>query len=228
MPNWCDNYLSLETTEENIQKILDADQKGEGGLFNLLHPMPPQIRDTAAGFYGDGTPKQIELELKQKANLDNYGYKNWYDWAVANWSTKWDPGFGKDISIITKSPTTVTLAFCTAWGPPIAFYDYLVDRGFKVYACYAETGNGFCGVFQTDENGEAADTCIDYFTTASGKASTHGDTSILEQVREHISIDSDETYEDEEEDTPTHVDPLFAQLQREGLGDIVQKVEESC
>ena len=52
--------------------------------------MPEELNITS-GFLGNGA-EQAELEAKSKANKEKYGYANWYDWCVSNWSTKWNAG----------------------------------------------------------------------------------------------------------------------------------------
>ena len=44
-----------------------------------------------SGFLGDGDAHK-ELERQTKANVEKYGYGNWYDYCVGEWGTKWDVG----------------------------------------------------------------------------------------------------------------------------------------
>src|SRR5690242_13974136 len=32
----------------------------------------------------------VELALEYNQNLQKYGHTTWYDWAIANWGTKWN------------------------------------------------------------------------------------------------------------------------------------------
>lgn len=120
--------------------------------MNSLFPCPCDLRDTVAGSLGQGTPEQAALEKKQADNLAKYGAKDWYDWCVSNWGTKWD--FGREdgcppAEIKTKETgeSYVELGFDTAWGPPLDFYANLTEQGFGVKAYYFEGGMGFCGVW---------------------------------------------------------------------------------
>ena len=65
-----------------------------------------------------------------------------YNWAVANWGTKWD------IQLYEWSrldENTISLNFDTAWGPPTAAYDTLTEEGYNIDAHYLEEGMGFVG-----------------------------------------------------------------------------------
>lgn len=234
MPNWCSNYVVLTSSKDNIQKITNmlkapVVKSGEGeakvpGLFGLFHPCPPDLLDTIAGSYGDGTPEQAEHELREKLNLETYGFKNWYDWCCENWSTKWDV-FPRDISVEESSDTSITLRFDTAWGPPTNFYEYIVDNcDFTVESYYIEEGNGFGGRFST-EDGVLIDTYIEYSADKTGfHANGGGHEDIIEALQDLMGLDASNYYtEDEDEDVaPEHENPLIAQLHREGLAHLVE------
>lgn len=153
MPNWCSNSVTFEhSNRAELQRLVEAYNDGE--TMQQLFPCPCDLRDTVAGSLGQGTPEQAALEKKQIENLQQYGAKNWYDWCVDNWGTKWD--FGRDVDhggqkaeIKTKPDGTayVELGFDTAWAPPLGFYAHLTAQGFRVKAYYFEGGMGFCGVW---------------------------------------------------------------------------------
>jgi Ferredoxin-like domain in Api92-like protein len=230
MPNWCDNYVVLESTEANIQKIMDAvKSEQEQGLFSLFVPTPEPLLNTMAGCYAAGSKEQEKLEAKEKQNLETYGYKNWYDWACDTWGTKWDVVFNRDISVNQKSSTEVTLSFLSAWAPPVPFYDTLVaDHGFIVTAYYSEAGMGFCGVYTTDKSTlETKDRCVNYEHDHKGRAVlarggvnlVWDEAAVLDEVREFLQID-EEPWDDEDEypiPAPETDNPLILQLHREGL-----------
>lgn len=46
---------------------------------------------------------------------EKYGYKDWYNWAIDKWGTKWD---AYDQTLVRKSDTEAELIFLTAWSPP--------------------------------------------------------------------------------------------------------------
>jgi len=75
--------------------------------------------------------------------------EEWYGWNIANWGTKWDVD---SIDCVIEG-NTAKVSFDTAWSPPIAFYEHLVELGFTITAYYYEPGMGFCGIY--DELGDA-------------------------------------------------------------------------
>ena len=73
-----------------------------------------------------------------------------YDWCVNYWGTKWDVGGETDPR--PESPTAVSFCFDSAWAPPCAAYDSLVDQGFRVYAMYHESGMCFAGIYDNGDD----------------------------------------------------------------------------
>lgn len=160
MPNWCNNVAIFEHENESILRELVA-AYNDGATMQTLYPCPAELKDTMSGFLGAGTPEQAALEAKEQENMTRYGAKNWYDWCVENWGTKWD--FGRDVEYNgnkakikkRKNGTKyVELSFDTAWGPPLGFYAHAHDTlGFEVRAYFFEPGMGFVGATHNgDEN----------------------------------------------------------------------------
>jgi len=145
MPNWCNNQMDISGTKEMMDEVESALKEGE--LLGKLLPVPPELNITA-GSLGHNTPEQLELEEKEKANREKYGYANWYDYCVNEWGTKWDISL---VSYERLSETEITLSFDTAWAPPIVAYEKLVEMGYEVSAYYYEPGMAFAGIF---ENGQ--------------------------------------------------------------------------
>ena len=114
------------------------------GLFSELAPIPKELSDTVSGRLGD-TEEQRQLELREEANLAKYGYKNWYDYCVNEWGTKWD--VTADNYTVEEGGLAVSAGFDSAWSPPIGGYDKLVDMGFRVYGMYFEPGCAFAGIY---------------------------------------------------------------------------------
>ena len=144
MPNWCDNTLELRHEDPAmIKRAKDAFEAGR--LLDEFIPVPQQLKDTRAGFYGKDTYEQELLEATEALNVKWFNHKNWWDFCVQEWGTKWD--VGRDGYINTEDPNYLSLSFQSAWSPPIDAYAKLVDMGFEVYALYYESGMGFCGCF---------------------------------------------------------------------------------
>lgn len=92
-------------------------------------------------------------------NIVKYGVKDWYDWCVQNWGTKWD----LSVSDIDISPSHLSICSSTAWSPCLEGVvkiseDYPLLH-FRVD--YSEPGMGFQGYAEI-ENGDCDDTCGDY------------------------------------------------------------------
>ena len=170
MPNWCNNGITLRHADP---AMIDRVIKGKEGLLMEFMPTPQELLDTTAGSFGD-TEKQRLLEAQEKSNLEKYGFKNWYDWNIANWGTKWD--FALE-NIDRPDPNTVTAAFDSAWAPPIGAYERLCALGFFVEALYYEPGMAFCGKFVGDEN----DSSDDYY-----EFSGHDSTTVRDHIGEEI------------------------------------------
>lgn len=152
MPNWCSNSVIFKHADrEQLQQLVDAYNSGK--TMQTLFPCPAALRDTVAGSLVPGSPEQTALEQKQADNLAQYDAKDWYDWCVDNWSTKWDfgradsSGPAAEIKTNEEGDEYVELSFDTAWAPPLGFYAHLTAQGFKVKAYYFEGGVGFCGIW---------------------------------------------------------------------------------
>jgi hypothetical protein len=164
MPNWCSNNLRITSKDPaKIQKLKDAWDSGR--FMQTLYPCPEDLIDTIAGSYSDDE-KQKELEAKEQANLEKYGYKNWYDWCVANWGTKWDINADSFDSYVKGD--TFYAVFDTAWSPPIEFFMYLDGRNraiedeeidendYDIVCDYEEEGMGFMGTYSTEYGEETS------------------------------------------------------------------------
>ena len=142
MPNWCNN--SVEIYHEDPAMIERARKAFNGeGLLGEFIPVPQELRDTVSGSMGED--KREAHEAQQKANVEKYGYANWYDFCVNEWGTKWE--IGADGNPAQDIPGGLMLGFDSAWSPPIAAYEKLLEMGFEIEAMYYESGMAFAGVW---------------------------------------------------------------------------------
>ena len=169
MPNWCNNGITLRHADP---AMIDRVIKGKEGLLMELMPTPQELIDTVSGFMG--VDKDAEHKAQQAANIEKYGYKDWYDWNIANWGTKWD--FSLE-NVERQDANTVTAAFDSAWSPPIGAYAALEAMGFEIEAFYYEPGMCFVGKY--------ADGVDEYYEYG-------GETS--ETVREVIGAELDDYF----------------------------------
>jgi hypothetical protein len=152
MPNWCSNTVQIKGPAKKIQAIKKAMEAGE--FLNHLFPMPAELKDTVAG----PDPK-TKAEKQAKALLKKkYGFDNWYDWRIHNWSTKWEisEGFPEnpEISKWSKGDEMLDWSFESAWGPALGAYEYFLDKNddVSIFATYYEPGCDFMGVWDSGDD----------------------------------------------------------------------------
>lgn len=186
MPNWCSNGITIKHKDpQMIERVL----KGKDGLLAEFIPTPASLLETMSGSFGDSA-KQLELERKQLDNIAKYGYKDWYDWQVANWGTKWD--FALE-SVERTDPNTVQASFESAWAPPCAAYEKLCAMGFEIEAFYYEPGMAFVGKWSGNEE--------DYFDDYYEYGGTNSETVrevIGEELDDYFNISEDMSQWEEE------------------------------
>ena len=150
MPNWCNNTLVIKHQDPAmITRAMKAFV--EGKFLNEFVPIPESLHIVSGRCGADDNPEQIALEAAQKSNIEVHGYKDWYDFSVGEWGTKWDVGDSDGINEVTEN--SLTVYFDSAWAPPLAAYDKMTELGFEIEALYYEPGMAFCGRW-TNESGD--------------------------------------------------------------------------
>lgn len=143
MPNWCSNGTTFRHNDPKmIAALADRFRDENGNPFAFLRPQPDPLPKAEQSFItavGDnGERRQIETTLP-----------DWYQWRLNHWGTKWEPS---SCDILEQSETELTVKFDTAWGPPIALYDYLQDNGWEIESDYSEPGMCFEGRYSNGFN----------------------------------------------------------------------------
>ena len=136
MPNWCSQYGEVRGSNKELKRFIDAmrvERTAEWEALpsynrnywdmNQLFPSPTELHETISGGYGmneDGTkkPEQIALEEQQAKNIAKYGHKDWYDWALENWDSKWGAcrvDFDEDT--FDENSKAILVNWESAWGP---------------------------------------------------------------------------------------------------------------
>lgn len=148
MPNWCSNTIVVGGEASDISEFNAWLGDGKGVLSKIL-PTPTPLTETMSGFHGD-PEKQAELEKQEQSNLEQFGYKNWYDWNIGNWGTKWDVDAEIDDSNNTEDQ--VIFSFDSAWSPPQKAIAILAEKFNKLSFrhSYLEEGVGFVGYDEYD------------------------------------------------------------------------------
>jgi len=125
MPNWCYNSITIQGPKEDLDKFIQAvtlpksSDLGTEYDLTLPYPTPKELAETPSVFYSD-PDKQSEQAKIEQANLDKYGYKNWYDWNIAHWGTKWPPRVEEfDLDDAQHDGLwSIHALYETAWCPP--------------------------------------------------------------------------------------------------------------
>ena len=161
MPNWCNNSVEIYHTDPKmLERVRTA--FNDGGLLQEFIPVPQALRDTVSGSMGED--KRDAHELQMKSNIEQYGYKDWYDFCVNEWSTKWD--VGADGNPAQDIPGGLMLGFDSAWAPPVGAYEKLCAMGFRIRAMYYESGMAFAGIWEGNED-EVNDDYYEYGSMSS-------------------------------------------------------------
>ena len=158
MPNYCNNVVEIRGPVQVVKALVDHRLD-----FMKIYPYPKDL-DIVAGRSGaDDSPEQIQLVAAEKSNLKKYGYKNWYDWCVSEWGTKWNAGGSDnaDMQIDWDEDGDDSIAlfqFDTAWAPALGVLQKLRDDHpeLSVECRYHEPGVGFMGVWT-----DGQDRCYD-------------------------------------------------------------------
>jgi hypothetical protein len=145
MPNWCNNVVELAHEDPAmLERAKAALNRGE--FLQEFIPVPGSLHIVSGSVGAKGSPEQNELEAKEQANIAAHGYATWYDFCVNEWGTKWDVG-GDGMTCEIENGR-ISTSFDSAWAPPLAAYEKLVDLGFSVRAYYYEGGMCFAGVWE--------------------------------------------------------------------------------
>ena len=144
MPNWCNNSVELYHADPAmIERARNA--FNDGRLLDELIPVPQELRDTVSGHCGDGYAQELN-QFKMELNIKYFGAKDWYDFCVNKWGTKWD--VGADGNPAQDIPGGLMLGFDSAWSPPLGAYEQMVEMGFRIRAMYYEGGMAFAGIWE--------------------------------------------------------------------------------
>lgn len=153
MPNWCSNKATvIAKSEEDLEQLIRLAKRGYTSednaepnrnvfMMEALVPTPEPLVDTPG--MGDDEAFRHAIEGDK-----NYEYKDWYNWRLAHWGTKWDMSDVEisDIYLEAKDSHGIRLWYSTAWSPNVPFWEYVCKLGpFEVELDYYEEGMGFVG-----------------------------------------------------------------------------------
>ena len=149
MPNYCNNVVEIQGPQHILKTLVDHKLD-----FQKIHPYPPELDITAGREGADDSPEQKALVAAEESNLKKHGYKNWYDWCVNNWGTKWNAGGDNDAMQVdydedVNNQGIALFQFDTAWAPPLGVLEKLMETHpeLSIECRYHEPGVGFFGVW---------------------------------------------------------------------------------
>jgi hypothetical protein len=127
MPNWCYNNLEVRGEPQELRKFIEAmrytgpqPENSHDRIdwdINQFFPIPKELEETTASF---GHAQDDAHAEKMKANQEKYGVQDWYEWAHANWDSKWGACRVEfDERDIDTSATSYYIKFESAWSPPV-------------------------------------------------------------------------------------------------------------
>lgn len=132
-----DNAVALLVNNvEHFKKMLNYKWVVEEGITTI-----EEIKDKVKSGL---TEKDFDEARKAIFNIKEYGFKDWYDWSVLNWGTKWNAydqqkmGFG-------------SIRFDTAWSTPYPVIEKLAKKfpelSFRVIFADEDIGSN-CGEYR--------------------------------------------------------------------------------
>jgi len=137
MPNYVNSTIVVHN-DNNIEKLKEIVKVG---LARYYKPMPIELEGTTAPpRIGDTVTQKIYDELIKK-----YGHADWYNWANANWGTKW--------GCSDNHLEDTIYSFTTAWSPLDEELIEMFAKDFPNFTYEWEEEQGF-GVVIECENGE--------------------------------------------------------------------------
>lgn len=172
MPNHCSNYLKVVGDPKEVMRFVETitvtkDGRESINILDTIVPCPQELRDTVSGSVVED--KKAAHEAQQKANIEKYGHRDWYDWCLANWGTKWGDYDTSQtfVSVNTdKDAMVIAYSYDTAWGPALNGISKVSEKFPTLWFInsYQESGMAFYGTamfhdgrMYADDGGEFPD-----------------------------------------------------------------------
>ena len=153
MPNHCQNSLIVRGPQTDIaafkEKAVNPDDDGKPNVFDIgqFIPMPDELRSAKSPPVNEALAEQF---------LKHYGARDWYDWAIVNWGTKWG---AYDSRLVYEDNDVLEYEYATAWSPLLDEVIVALSKKFPTLefeSMYAEQGIGFWGML-TAKDGDVMD-----------------------------------------------------------------------
>ena len=132
MPNWVYNHLTIEGSEEDINKV----KAQVGAVVKRKYKGADEVdeeidEEPIFSFMNIITPPEDKLDEYHAVHGYTGGEKtgdteyNWYNFNVREWGTKWD---ARDVDLLEEHKTSLHYKFDTAWSPPTPVIEKLAQQ----------------------------------------------------------------------------------------------------
>lgn len=127
MPNWCHTILEVTGEEPFVREFVAGfshskdDYGSKVSIIEGWFPTPEELVNTVSTF---GKAHDEAHEKQMEENLAKYGAKDWYDWNIENWGTKWSDchTMVDDIEVLDDGSAFLRAEYDTAWGTATAAF----------------------------------------------------------------------------------------------------------
>lgn len=142
--------VNLKTLQRSTPDPVAAFQRGDYGAASERLRQSNAIRAMTEGpFPIDWNEKDFEMLIQSMRALKEYGHASWYEWANANWGTKWNA-----YEVHRVSDTVIK--FQTAWSMPAKWLEQLVakfpEETISIRWADEDFGNNVGAITVTGEN----------------------------------------------------------------------------
>lgn len=130
MPNWCSQFVEVRGEAKEIKRMINSFRVEEGtrGKYeeesawdiNQLFPVPDELTEIPhASVIPEWSQEEKDLWLKnkQEENLAKFGVRDWYEWQIRNYGTKWGASHIEiDEEKLANCSDSFLFKFETPWG----------------------------------------------------------------------------------------------------------------
>lgn len=129
MPTWCSQFVEVRGEEKEIKRMInsfrvDKSTRGKyeeesGWDINQLFPVPEELAETPhASIIPEWSQEEKDLWLKnkQEENLAKFGARDWFEWQIKNYGTKWGASYIQiDDEALSNCSDSFSFKFESPW-----------------------------------------------------------------------------------------------------------------
>jgi len=129
MPTWCSQFVEVRGEEKEIKRMInsfrvDKSTRGKyeeesGWDINQLFPVPDELAETPhASIIPEWSQEEKDLWLKnkQEENLAKFGARDWFEWQIKNYGTKWGASYIQiDEEALSNCSDSFSFKFESPW-----------------------------------------------------------------------------------------------------------------